>query len=697
MSPTTHINTCSKRRRRCPIAAPGGNLIAASTLALLSASPAFAFEYPACGPRQHPCFSPARVFRVSKSIGTRSSHRCRSKVSAMPDWSKGFEEIGRLPKKKQHASRRAADESETNHAPKHSNHHEMASLGALNFTKTSSARLSIDDEALALPHFNTPPDTNAKKRPVDQKIQRRSGKSPSSRKSTNDVKKTNNDWIGAWGNWREPVASVGNKPRKPSNVATKAPDPKQILSSSSPNPSGLEELDPSKPITVSDLQRILADEGYVRKSELLSDGSRSSVSGSERGKSNMPPSNTLSGSKTAFPQPSVLSYKDVRIGTMFVSAFCGLLLAASVIRNLWLVGAVAGGVYGASIAHDTNDPDGPVGQLLVNLGRSTAKKWLQVYDFFVALFFMYRTGQLSYDYWKRYEDLDRRLGITDKVDAWNARFVQGKRSFDQWEQDNEVGRKILATLRTAWMVEEQSYKRQLKRRADSVSKYAAIKYLQNFGAWVRRVFFATWNIIAGERQGELKDLLVGIKVQVTELMDTRVVIQRAGSAISLLVLVNAIGALFASSPGVLSLLACVIGIIWPDWAGLTLERMLRIADETRALGRGESTMSAGSSVLLSASAAASPLTSPASEPVRFSFFERKDGSKRYYRTGKPLVAWTKLKGGEQDRKTTEQQENNFLAAINPFKARAKKEMKTSSSSDESNTEKNGPAFAFFDK
>ena len=616
----------------------------------------------------------------------------------MSDWSKGFEEIGRLPKKKQHAGHRgagaaAADESETNHAPKHSNHHEMASLGALNFTKTSSARLSIDDEALALPHFNTPPDTKAKKRPADQKIPRRSGKSPSSRKSTNDVKKMNNDWIGAWGNWRDPVASGGDRPRRPSSAATKASDPKQKLSSSSPKLSGLEELDPSKPITVSDLQRILADGGYVRKSDLLSDGSRSNMSGSERGKSNVALSDTLSGSKTAFPQPSVLSYKDVRIGTLFVSAFCGLLLAASVIRNLWLVGAVAGGVYGASIAHDTNDPDGPVGQLLVNLGRSVAKKWLQVYDFAAAMWFMYRTGQLSYDYWKRYEDLDRRLGITDKVDAWNTRFVQGKRSFDQWERNNEVGRKILATLRTAWMVEEQSYKRQLKRRKDSVSKNAAIKYLQNFGAWVRRVFFATWDLVAGERQGELKELLAGIKVQLTELMDTRVVIQRAGSAISLLVLVNAIGALFASSPGVLSLLACVSGIIWPDWAGLTFERMLRIADETRALGRGESTRS-GSSVLLSASVSASPLMHQASEPVRFSFFERKDGSKRYYRAGKPLVAWTKLKGEEQDKKTTKQQENIFLAAINPFKKRAK-EMKTSSSN-ESNTEKNGP-FVFFHK
>jgi hypothetical protein len=452
----------------------------------------------------------------------------------------------------------------------------------------------------------------------------------------------------------------------------------------------LEKLDPSEPLTVSDLQRILADGGYVRKSDLLSDGGRSNASGSDRigpSRSNMASSGgTLSESKTAFPQPSVLSYKDVRVGTTIVSAFCGLILAASVIRNLWLIGAVAGAVYGSSITQ-SNDPDlGPMGQVLVNLGRSAAKKWLQVFDFATAMWFMYRTGQLSYDYWKRYEDLDRRLGITDKVDAWNARFVAGKQSFDQWEENNEIGRKILATLRTAWMVEEQSYKRQLKRRKDSVSKYAAIKYIQNFFAWVRRVFFATWNLVAGERQGELKDLLVGIKVQLLELMNTRVVIQRAGSAISLLVLVNAVGALFASSPGVLSLIACVGGIIWPDWAGLTFERMLNIADETRALGRGELTRS-GSPLLVSALSSSS---SQESEPVEFSFFERNDGSKRYYRTGRSVISWTRLKGGDQGQKTTEQQVNKFLSAINPFKVRAKEETKTNKPT------QNGP-FGFFRK
>jgi hypothetical protein len=394
----------------------------------------------------------------------------------------------------------------------------------------------------------------------------------------------------------------------------------------------------------------------------------------------------LSGVKTAFPQPSILSYKDVQVGTTLVSALFGLIIAASVTRNLWLIGAVAGGVYGSSIAQDTNDPDlGPAAQFLVDLGRSVAKRWLRAWDFATAMWFMYKTGELSYDYWKRYEDLDRRLGLTDKVDAWNARFVQGKRSFDRWEQENEVGRKVLATLRTMWMVEEQSYQRQFKKRKDSMSENAVVKYIQNFFAWVRRIFLASWNIFTVERQGELKELVAGVKVQLSELMSTRVVIQRAGSAISLLVLVNFIGALFASSPGVLSMVALICGIIWPDWAGLTLERIMNIVDETRALGRGEDSRRSSSLVSTPSSSSAQ-----VSEPVRFSFFERRDGSKRLYRTGRPLVAWTKLNGENQSENTPEQHVNNFLSAINVFKVRAK----GVKSNNESNTKQNGP-LAFF--
>ena len=71
---------------------------------------------------------------------------------------------------------------------------------------------------------------------------------------------------------------------------------------------------------------------------------------------------------------------------------------------------------------------------------------------------MYKTGQLSYEYYKHYSALDNRFAIQQKVDSWNARFVEGKMAFDKWEKQNEVGRNVLAGLRTAWLVEELSLK-----------------------------------------------------------------------------------------------------------------------------------------------------------------------------------------------------------------------------------------------
>ena len=606
------------------------------------------------------------------------SRPSRSVMRAMPDWS-SFD-IGKLPKKTSHARASSAD-ADAEHSD-----HEVTSFGAFgNFTKTSSARLSIDDEAMALPHFNTPSSsTKSKNQP---KVQQHSDKSSSRNRKQGTHGTHNNDWIGAWGAWREPSGSgtsIGNKPKKSSGAKISTPKQKSVPPTSAKSIAA----DDTKPLTVSDLERILADGGYVRKSDLDTDSSRSKAGGSGHQVGGTPKtssSDNLPGVKTAFPQPSILSYKDVQVGTMLVSALFGLIIATSVTRNLWLIGAVAGGVYGSSIAQDTNDPDlGPAAQFLVDLGRSVAKRWLRAWDFATAMWFMYKTGELSYDYWKRYEDLDRRLGLTDKVDAWNARFVQGKRSFDRWEQENEVGRKVLATLRTMWMVEEQSYQRQFKKRKDRISKNAVVQYIQNFFAWVRRIFFSVWNIVAVDRQGELKELVAGVKVQLSELMSTRVVIQRAGSAISLLVLVNFIGALFASSPGVLSMVALICGIIWPDWAGLTLERIMNIVDETRALGRGEDSRRSSSLVSTPSSSSAQ-----ASEPVRFSFFERRDGSKRFYRTGRPLVAWTKLNGENQSENTPEQYVNNFLSAINPFRAKEGVEPKN-----ETNGKQNGP-LAFF--
>jgi hypothetical protein len=67
--------------------------------------------------------------------------------------------------------------------------------------------------------------------------------------------------------------------------------------------------------------------------------------------------------------------------------------------------------------------------------------------------------------------------ILTKMDAWNARFQEGKVNFGKWEQDkkNEVGRTVLAGLRNVWLVDEQS-----KRcRAKESSRYRVVQYFYN--------------------------------------------------------------------------------------------------------------------------------------------------------------------------------------------------------------------------
>jgi hypothetical protein len=53
------------------------------------------------------------------------------------------------------------------------------------------------------------------------------------------------------------------------------------------------------------------------------------------------------------------------------------------------------------------------------------------------------------------------------------------------EQENEVGRKMLATLRTAWLVDEQSRKRRTKSRYKIVQYFYDTKYI--IGKWIRKL------------------------------------------------------------------------------------------------------------------------------------------------------------------------------------------------------------------
>ena len=105
-------------------------------------------------------------------------------------------------------------------------------------------------------------------------------------------------------------------------------------------------------------------------------------------------------SGVAFPQPSVVSNKHIKIGTSLSSGFFGLLIAVSVRPNLWLAGSVLGVYYGSDLAEkavvikETYRPtvsiDGVVspspqpavpgglyGKLLLKLGKKIASKYLK--------------------------------------------------------------------------------------------------------------------------------------------------------------------------------------------------------------------------------------------------------------------------------------------------------------------------------
>ena len=161
----------------------------------------------------------------------------------------------------------------------------------------------------------------------------------------------------------------------------------------------------------------------------------------------------------AFPQLSIVSDKAVKIGSTATAGVFGSVVATTIVPNLWLMGMLGGGFYGYSVASPASlaanpNPSALTG-LILGTGRRLATMFLRVYDFFNGVWFMYKTGQLSYAYYKQFAQMDERFALTDKIDAWNARFQKGKVSFDKWEQENEVGRRILAGLRTVWLVEEQ--------------------------------------------------------------------------------------------------------------------------------------------------------------------------------------------------------------------------------------------------
>jgi hypothetical protein len=406
--------------------------------------------------------------------------------------------------------------------------------------------------------------------------------------------------------------------------------------------------DPNTPLTLNDLQRILSSNGYIRREEMnimLSDSITSSTNpmkpSSDDYKTDKSQQRNIKG--VAMPQPTKVSNKHIRYGTMIASGFFFVLIATSIQPNLWLIGSAMGAVYGNDIATKAEmiangimtledgsgngvvltRPGGLYGDVSMKVGKQIATAYLKVFDVFQTFWFLYRTGQLSYEYYQTYAKLDNRYGIQRKIDAWNARFIEGKENFDKWEKENEVGRKLLAGMRTFWMVEENSYKKQMK--GMKKSKYKIVRYADNVIGWSKRFFRALWGSISGGGNGELREILKGMKLGMDEL-SLEIVSQRIGAALAALIAVNFVGAMFAVAPIFLGVAAVSSAVIFPNWLKDTIETVKDAIEEARARGRGERLNKPQVQVVKKPKL-------PLVEKNSFSYYIGTDGKKKWYRTG----------------------------------------------------------------
>jgi hypothetical protein len=400
------------------------------------------------------------------------------------------------------------------------------------------------------------------------------------------------------------------------------------------------------PLTLHDLENILLTKRFVREADLqyhltsqppsilpsrIGGGGVSGGSGAGRKSGTAADSSGSSSSsaskRIAFPQPALLNDKTFQWSCTIASGALCMLVATSVVPNLWLMGALVGGLYGNEVSKrqhvDEEGEDGggsdavergPLENLALYLGRRLALAYLKVYDTFNAAFFMWKTGQLSYEYYKTYSSLDERFAIQRKIDAWNAFFVEGKIAFDRWERENEISRKILAGLRTAWLVEERSLKKSRRKRQ---SKYRIIQLVFDAEDFVRRFVRSVWKAVSGGGSNEFRDFLKGVRIDITD-SQASMWGSRLGSVFAAVLAVNLTGALFAISPSLLSFLAILVGVVWPTWASEFYERLTLFAQEASARGRGD----------LKA-------VKRKVDKSKYHYFVRDDGSKRYYRVGRP--------------------------------------------------------------
>lgn len=390
--------------------------------------------------------------------------------------------------------------------------------------------------------------------------------------------------------------------------------------------------DPSAAITVADLEAILRyNDYYSRSSSPLSTEKELQLHGVSSA------STKTNKGGIAFPQPTTLSNRSIKWGATVSGGLMGMLLAVSGAPNLWLMGSLAGSVFGYETSKrlplndETLNDFNVMQSLVIHSGRYLATIALRIYDTFQAFFFMYKTGQLSYEYYKSYALLDKRLSIQKKIDAWNARFVEGKLAFDRWEKENEVSRKVLAGLRTVWLVGEQNVRKRsglLRRSQRYQSRYRVIQFVYDAIYTIGKLCESFWTLIVrGDICSEMKNFVIGIiRNDMGNLTFTQSHIRGVFLSVAMVII---IGALFTVSPVLLFLVAATFGLIWPTWVSEMLDRTGIVIDETVARGRGK--------ISKIKTKDHDKLFLKRYEKNRYHYYRTADGKKRYYRVGEPWI------------------------------------------------------------
>ena len=167
---------------------------------------------------------------------------------------------------------------------------------------------------------------------------------------------------------------------------------------------------------------------------------------------------------------------------------------------------------------------------------------------------------------------DPREAMQEGMDAWNAFLVQGRFVDEEREGWNEFGRM------TTWQ------------KGDDRSKELRNLKHQTLQWWyaTKRLFASLWLAVTGRHGGEgVVEFLRGLRLRLTAIRRDEWKRRLGASAVAVFA-VNMARALFTMPPTLLSVLAVIMGLVWPSWWLKQVERLQGFVDETRIRGRRKS-------------------------------------------------------------------------------------------------------------